>query len=154
MNYKEVRAPSFTVLSIVIDQVAEGLASVNNSNTITYDFKCDFSLGSSIIRFERFYTDLVKVLRKRSGNMTDSETDTPPLPTTVPPHLRHTSPSIASTISTASTSSRESGPEHLTDDLANDFLWACLQTFQNQLASFAWYPKNYELHTMLYSIDA
>src|SRR5438876_798379 len=125
--------------SIVIDQVVEDLANVNNSYTITYDFEYEVSVGSSIFRFEKFYTDLIKVLRKRSVNTIGSETNTPPLPTTVPLNLRHSSPSTAST---TSTSSKESGAEHLTYDLANAFLWACLHTFKHQLANYAWYPKN------------
>ena len=139
------------MLSIVIDQITEDLANVNNSHTITYDFVYEVSVGSSIFRFEKFYTDLIKVLRRRSGNTTGSETDTPPLTTTVPPNLRHSSPS---TTSTTSTSSNESGAEHLTHDLANAFLWACLHTLKHQLANCAWYPKNYLLDTMFYSTGA
>jgi hypothetical protein len=108
-------------------------------------------VGSSIFRFEKFYTDLIKVLRRRSGNATGSETDTPPLATTVPLNLQHSSPSTAST---TSTSSKESGAEYMTHDLANAFLWACLYTLKHQLANCAWYPKNYLLDTMFYSMGA
>lgn len=82
------------------------------------------------------------MFRRRSSRETDSETDTPPIPTIVPLNLRHFSPDAASP---TSTDSRESGPEHHTYMCAIDFLWASYKTLENQLEEFAWYPKDYEI---------
>jgi len=129
------------VLKIVVDRVAGELANVNGSSEIKYSFRFKLSDGSSISRVGRFYNNLSQVLRRRK----DRDTDTPPLPTTVPSYLRYNSPSETST---TSTDSRESGTEHHIDACGNDFLWASYKTLENHLEKAAWYPREYEItHT-------
>lgn len=133
------------MLTIVIDRVAEELANVNNSNEIKAIFRFKLTEGSSISRFEKFYNGLTQVFRARSNRETDSETDSPLVPTTAPLALQKFSHDVASP---ASTDSRESEPEHHTNSCAKDFLWACHKTLENQLEELAWYPKYYEVqHT-------
>jgi hypothetical protein len=70
-----------------------------------------------------------------------SQLATPPFHTTVPPNPQYSSPS------TASSSSRESKAEPHTQIAANDFLWATLQSAEDCLEKFAWYPDSYRLET-------
>lgn len=118
------------MLIIVVDRVAEELTNVNNSNEIKATFRFKLAEGSSMSRFEKFYNGLTQVFRIRSGRETDSETDSPLIPATVPPNLQHFSPDVTTPIST---DSRESGPEHHINSCAKDFLWACHKTLENQL---------------------
>ena len=129
------------MLSKVIDQVADELAKVNNSNKITADFKFDKLDHHSLMLFGKFYNHLNQTIRKESDSPTaptTAQTATPPFQTVVPPNLRHFSPS------TESTSSRESTDEHFTQSTANAFLWATFDTIG--VDKHCWWPKDYRLN--------
>jgi len=126
------------VLIIVIEQVADELANVNYSNTLTVEFEFKKSNHPSIWLFSKFYNDLIQTIRKESRDTPNSQTNTPQGQTTVPPNPRHPSPS------TESTSSLDSKAEHFTHAAANDFLWATFDTIG--VKEYPWYPKIYRIH--------
>jgi hypothetical protein len=136
------------VLSIVIDQVGEELGKVNNSNSVTPEFEFKVSDHPSIWPFfAKFYDDFTQVLSRDIPLTATSPIVTPPLQTTFPSNLQHSSPS------TASTSSRESKAELYTQTSANDFLWGTLKVANNRLEELAWYhDSSYRLKTAFYSL--
>ena len=119
------------------------LQRVNDSNEIDYSFDV-LGLGASVKPFGKFYNELCQIIQ--SGPPIDPaacQTDTPPIQTVVPPGLRHSSPSAASTVST---SSAESTYEHHTHSCANAFLFATLQA--TEVEKHCWWPKEYTVrHT-------
>ena len=128
MNYKTVLPAPLRILISVVNRAADQLASLNNSNPITYAFKFNATENPSLIYFDAFY-----LLFKRG--LTEKKVDTPPVPTTIPPASRlSTSPSAESTSSSAKSTSTgvskakstwasgDSKAEHYTHDAAAHFI--------------------------------
>jgi hypothetical protein len=135
--------PPLRVLRIVIDQITGELARVNDSNEIDDNFDV-LGLDASIKPFAKFYNELCQIIQ--SGPPFDpavNQTDTPSVQTALPPDLRHSSPSTASTISTASA---ESTYEYHTHSCANAFLFATLQA--TEVEKHCWWSKPHKIrHT-------
>lgn len=94
--------------NVVIDQVAEELSKVNNSNSINPNFDFKVSNHPSLWTFAKFYDDFTQLVRKKwlqSPTPATSQIASPPVHTTVPRNPQYSSPS------TASTSFRESKAE-------------------------------------------
>lgn len=122
------------MLTTEIDTIARQLSEVNNSERITHKFKFKRSeWGSQIERWEEFYDDMNKLLRVRNVKLgewthrTDGE-------------LREETPG-----SDFSGFSLESDKEHVSQDLANHFLYASLKTLEGQLKDIAWYPADHKV---------
>lgn len=145
MNYKTVLPAPLRILISVVNHVADQLANVNNSNSITCEFDFEPTDHPSLSPFETFYELFLQVLTKQ-------KVDTPPVLATVPPPSRHSSPSAESTSSFAkststgvsqpqSTSSGASKPEHYTQGAAAAFLLNTYQTVKKPIAGSAWWNE-------------
>ena len=129
----------------MIDQTAEDFARVNNSNPITPYFTYKLSDGPLLWAFGKFYTDLKGIVRENLPYVNPtatSQTETPPLKTTVPPDPQYSGSSYSSGVS------RESKAEPYTNDAVKDFVWATLTSIEEQLVRFAWFRDNYILQAM------
>ena len=133
--------------------IATELENVNNVDVITPEFKFKKVPHHSISQFKLSFDNLTLVIRKglrpKVPVSSSSQTNTPHIQSTVPPVRFHTSPSqppIAvnprfSSSSTVSTSSRESKAEHYTQIFAHDFLWATLESIEDNLEKFQLVPR-------------
>ena len=122
----------------VINKMVKELGKIKDSNEITPEFELNLDEHPLVWPFKRFYNNLNLVVRKKLPSDTSTttfKTVNSPLQAAVSPKPRW---SLSSTESTAS-SAHESKPEHHTDALANDFVWATLTTLENTLKTFAWY---------------
>ena len=126
---------STLILIPVIDKMAKELGKINDSKQITPEFELNIDQHPLVWPFKRFYDNLNLVVRKTLPSDPLITTINPPLHAAVSPNPRW---SLSSTESAAS-SARESKPEHHTDALANDFVWATLTTLEQLLKTFAWY---------------
>ena len=126
------------MLRIVVNDIATALSNVNNSERITFAYEPDFVHGHSplISEFKRFYRQLPDLLRVREKPPTDDHTnDARRKP-------RYSSPGMESAKSGTSGVSGESDAEHLTQALANAFLYGSHETLREHLRTHAWFPPN------------
>jgi hypothetical protein len=126
-----------SMLNRVIDQVAEELTKVNDSNEIIAGYDFDSRRHPLLALFSKFYDGLDQTIRKESPDPPKPQTDTPPVQITYPPNPN---PGYHSP---ASSSLRESTEEHFTHFTANDFLWATMDTIS--VKHYKWGPEKTKL---------
>ena len=141
-----------------IENLAREFERVNDSNTINPEFEFDADDHPTLVHFVPFYRQLSQIVSKKSAQnpplATSSSEITPPIRTTLPSARLQTPPPRAidpvnpqySSTSTASTSSRESKPEHFTHAFANNFISASLESLKKSIEHIAWYRSaNYRI---------
>ena len=119
--------PLSTILSIDIDNLSAKFAALNNSNRMTYEFEYKMRDAPDLIRFSQFFYTLNIKLRIRDDKTEEFADDS------------------------LDSESMDSGllhVEHNTPSLANQFLWASLNTIEEHLQARAWFPPTYEIATM------
>jgi hypothetical protein len=105
-----------THLTVVVDNVADGLAKVNNSNRLTSQFRLERSKCETISAVSKFYDSLSQVLL--SKDVPPASIDTTPQQTTVPVNPQYSSTEIST--GTASTFDLKSKHEYHTKAATND----------------------------------